>query len=135
MKAATETRKETTPIRLRPAMTFTCTLSYYGPSKRVKLTWEPDRPTDAAYCVPGDTIKFKSPDVMSKLVFADSPFERTEGPQTYTVDPGETLTKKVNKRILGEPLQKFKFKCKPDGYTVLGSGGTVPVHGGGNAPN
>jgi hypothetical protein len=133
--AKTATRKKTKPkqIKLREPITFTCTLAYVGSSQRVQLTWTPNEPTDVDYCVPGDTINFESPNLMSILRFGkDSPFEATKHAKDYTVNQGETLPKKVNTRFLGMAVQDFEFACLPEGVALPYSGGTVPVGGGGN---
>jgi hypothetical protein len=126
MKAATATKK----TEQRDPMTFTCKLTY-PTGGHVKLKWDP-KPAGFKKCIPGDTIKFESPDVPSVLSFGvDSPFEKEEGPKDYKINQGATLTRVVNKRFLKQPPQDFKFNCKPNGFAVPGSGGTVPVGNGG----
>jgi hypothetical protein len=113
---------------------FTCTLKY--PSGVSQLSWDTE-PTMAAPCHADDTINFVSPDVRSIITFGvDSPFETAPGPKAYEIVITDKLKKVVLRDLVADlprtAVRKFHFFCAPNGILVPGSGGSVPVGGGGN---
>jgi len=69
--------------------------------------------------------------VRSVITFGiDSPFETAKSPKGYEVVRTAGLTKTIHQRSKN---QDFNFSCSPDGLVVPGSGGTIPVGGGGNS--